>query len=53
MKDEYRLDGDYRAGWNLRDDAGREVASGVYFARLATNRDGIESVSSRKIVVID
>jgi VCBS repeat-containing protein len=53
LKDEYRGDGAYRSVWNLRDNAGRQVASGVYFARLATSQGGMESVSSHKIVVIE
>ena len=53
LKDEYRDAGSHAIDWDLRDRAGLDVASGVYFARLAMNRSGLEIVNSRKIVVIE
>ncbi len=53
LSDEQRGSGTHATSWNLRDDAGRKVASGVYFARLSTTRSGVETVSSHKVVVIE
>lgn len=35
--DEYQLDGSYSVTWNGKDEAGQQLASGVYFARLNVN----------------
>jgi hypothetical protein len=40
--------GEYVVEWNGRDDAGREVSSGVYFYRL----DGVSGVGPRKMVLL-
>jgi flagellar hook assembly protein FlgD len=36
LVDEIRPAGYHELRWNGRDDAGRQVASGIYFARLMT-----------------
>jgi hypothetical protein len=41
--------GRYALAWDLRDDAGRRVAPGVYLARLSGDAGG----SARRIVVLD
>ncbi len=53
LGNEERGSGTHASTWNLRDDAGRKVASGVYFARLSTTRAGVETVSSHKVVVVE
>ena len=40
--------GEYSVEWNGRDDAGRAVASGVYFYRL----EGVGGVAPRKMVLL-
>jgi hypothetical protein len=40
--------GEYTVAWDGRDDAGRAVASGVYFYRL----DGVAGVAPRKMVLL-
>lgn len=37
LVDNYKLSGEYSANWNARDEAGREVASGVYVYRMEVN----------------
>jgi len=45
--------GTHAVDWNLRDDRGRRVSAGVYFARLAATAGGVTYVSSHKVVVIE
>jgi hypothetical protein len=40
--------GDFTASWDGRDGSGREVATGVYFARLETE----DAVESTKMVLL-
>jgi hypothetical protein len=44
-----RSEGEHAVRWDGRADGGTRVASGIYFARLATP----DQVSTRKIVVLD
>jgi hypothetical protein len=53
LNDEHRSAGSHLSEWNLRNDAGHKVSSGVYFARLMTSRFGVESVDSIKLIVIE
>lgn len=50
---ENRPGGSYAIRWDRRDVAGHDVPSGIYFARMATTRSGIESAKSAKIIVIE
>ena len=44
--------GYHQYGWNGTDDAGRRVASGVYFARVEATSGGRTETVSRKLVSI-
>ncbi len=51
--DETRATGSHIVEWDMRDDAGLTVRSGVYFARLAMSGPGTEDVNCRKVIVIE
>ncbi len=48
LLDEYRVPGRHGIIWDGRNNAGDEVSSGVYFARLSTSQD----VATRKMVLL-
>jgi hypothetical protein len=48
VRDRERAAGVYDATWDLYDEDGREVASGVYFVRLST----VDAVRVQRLAVI-
>lgn len=51
LEPEFRTDGEHTLVWDGRDDAGREVPSGIYFARLRVAGTGGDESLVRKLVV--
>jgi hypothetical protein len=48
LVDEHRTAGTWTVGWDGKDDAGRDVATGIYFYRMQTGKTSL----SRKMVLI-
>ncbi len=43
--------GAHRLQWDGRNDAGRPVAAGVYFARLTVRGPGVDEMQTRKLTL--
>ena len=48
LVDEEKLPGNYRVIWDGKDEAGKEVASGIYFYRLKV---GENSITKRMVLL--